>query len=140
MFRLTVTTIFVLVHYASQSQGGIDHIKNQPYLREAVNVNCDSTNGDNLSLRICANLAYQKSDSLLVVVYQKILQNADDSTRNHLVSVQKLWRQLRDEHCALVWDQYKDGNGHFKAITYLSCLKLLTDNRTRELERLVEGQ
>jgi uncharacterized protein YecT (DUF1311 family) len=129
--------MIIIVSINCFSQGGIDHIKNQPYMKLKGDVDCNSIDGDNLSEKICVNLAYQKSDSLLVIAYKKLLQKqASDTERNKFISIQKDWRQFRDKHCAIVWDSYKGGS--LQSTFYLRCLTELTDNRRKELESLLE--
>jgi uncharacterized protein YecT (DUF1311 family) len=118
------------------SQGGIGHIKNMDYMKLKNKIDCNNLPGDNLSERICANLTYQRSDSLLVIMYNKVLaEQATDSARRYIISLQKEWRALRDKHCGMIHDD--GGSGHVKAIAYLNCLTEMTDNRTKELKRLI---
>src|SRR5215212_8834714 len=70
----TIVILLLLLRSSScLSQGHIDHIKNQEYLKLKDRVDCTHSEGDNLSERICANLAFQKSDSLLTVVYDSLI-------------------------------------------------------------------
>jgi len=136
MFFSFLFTSFLLKAF---SQGGIEHLKNQPYMKMAGSVNCDDPDGDNLSGVICSNLKYQKSDSLLTVIYNRLLAAEEtDSTRKYIIQLQKEWRAFRDKHCVIVWDRYKEGAGHFKRIIYLECLTELTNHRSKELESLLE--
>jgi len=119
------------------SQGGIDHIKNQSYMKDGDKIDCNDPDPDNLTSRICANLQYQRSDSLLVIVYKKLLsEQTTDSARKHIIDLQKDWRLFRDKHCSIVWNAYERG-GHTKAIAYLKCLTELTTHRSKELENLL---
>ena len=116
------------------SQGGIDHIKNQSYMKNKVD--CDDPNPDNLTSRICANLQFQKSDSLLGIVYKKLLSTqTTDSARKYIIDLQKDWRVFRDKHCSIVWNGYE--GGHTQAIAFLNCLTELTNHRRKELESLL---
>jgi uncharacterized protein YecT (DUF1311 family) len=135
-----ILTICSLFFFSSGfSQGRIDHIKNMDYMKMRNKVDCNNLPGDNLSERICANLSYQRNDSMLVIVCNKILaEQATDSARQHIISLQQEWRALRDKHCDLVSRQYDGGNGHVKAIAYLNCLIEMTNNRTKELRNLLE--
>jgi len=118
-------------------QGGIDHIKNQPYMKYASGVNCVDTPMDGSSDRICANLAYQKSDSLLVVIYNKLLNQEEESeSPEDIIKLQEDWRAFRDKHCGFVWKKYQGGSA--QATTYLKCLTELTENRIKELISLLE--
>lgn len=131
----------VFISLDVNSQGHIEHIKNQEYLKYRHSVDCNNLPGDNLSERICANLAFQKSDSLLVVVYTSLLSKArihyKDSLEFKLIRVQAVWRKFRDQHCGLIFDSYENcGSCHQRSIAYLNCLKELTDDRIKELERM----
>ncbi len=118
------------------SQGGIDHIKNQEYMKHSKKIDCNNLEGDILSVRICANLKYQISDSLLVIIYKKLLTDQDsDSARNYIIQLQKEWRSFRDKHCKITW--FEGGSGHTNAIRYMDCLTHLTNNRRIELEMLL---
>jgi uncharacterized protein YecT (DUF1311 family) len=137
-----ILVIFVLfICSCACSQGNIEHIKNQQYLKYKQNVDCNNLPGDNLSEKICANLAFQKSDSLLVIIYDSLLNKAKahfiDSLQSKLIKMQAYWRKLRDEHCGIIYDSYNNcGSCHQRAITYLYCLKELTDDRIKELRGL----
>lgn len=121
------------------SQGHIDHIKNQEYLKLRGIVNCDEIE-DNLSARICANLAFQKSDSILVVIYDSLLLIAQDHYIDDLTSkieeLQTTWRTFRDQHCSIIYDGF--AGGHVQGIAFLTCLKEITDDRIHELRELLE--
>lgn len=133
MFLLGLTCAAV-----SHAQGGIEHIKNQEYLKNTGPVDCDNS-PETIYQRICANLAYQKSDSLLVVAYQNLLKLYKDDKKMvaRIQTLQQRWRTFRDEHCGIVWDNYTGGS--LQAIVYLYCLKELTDHRTTELKSLDIG-
>ncbi len=127
----------------SVAQGHIGHIKNQGYLKLKSNIACNNTAGDNLSLRICANLAFQKSDSLLCIVYDSLIAvtaySDINSAKLKITGMQDLWRAFRDLHCGLIYDSYNgSASGHVQAIEYLNCLKELTDCRTKELQKLLD--
>ena len=126
--RITLIILIILFPTYAFPQGGIDHIKNQSYL--TIKADCNDPDNDNLASRICANLRYQKSDSLLVIAYNKLLaEQTTDSARNYIIDLQKEWRILRDKHCAVVWNSFEGGAGHSKAIAYLHCLTEMTNHR-----------
>lgn len=142
---MAVKLILVLVAFFicsdALSQGNIEHIKNQQYLKYAHKADCNNLPGDNLSEKICANLAFQKSDSLLVVIYDSLVNKAKahfiDSLQSKLIKMQAYWRKFRDEHCGIIYDSYSNcGFCHQRAIAYLNCLKELTDGRIKELAGL----
>jgi uncharacterized protein YecT (DUF1311 family) len=131
----------LLICSCTYAQGHIDHIKNQAYMNYKDKVDCNKLQGDNLSERICTNLAFQKSDSLLVLIYDSLLNKAQrksvDSLTARIIKLQADWRKFRDDHCAIIYDSYKNcGTCHMRSIAYLNCLKALTDDRIKELREL----
>lgn len=139
--KLISILVGLLIGSCTYAQGHIDHIKTQAYLKYKDKVNCEKLPGDNLSERICANLAFQKSDSLLVLVYDSLVNKAQgklvDSLTARLIKLQADWRKFRDDHCAIIYDSYKNcGACHMRSIAYLNCLKALTDDRIKELREL----
>lgn len=123
------------------SQRHIEHIKNQKYMPLNKEVDCSNLPGDNLSERICANLSFQKSDSLLALIYDSVLilsqTNSSKHTHQKIVEMQAKWRNFRDSHCEIIYDSYDNcGACHQRAISYLICLKELTNTRIEELKKL----
>jgi uncharacterized protein YecT (DUF1311 family) len=138
MRLLTLVILIISLPFYCFSQGGIDHIKNQSYMKHSDKNDCNDPDGDNLTSRICANLQYQKSDSLLVIVYKKLLsEQTTDSARKYIIDLQKDWRMFRDKHCSIVWS--KESTGNVQAAAYLNCLTELTEHRKKELEGLLIG-
>lgn len=134
MRSLSLAGCLLLFSAASRAQDSTDAIRSMSYLLLRHLVNCDSQDGDNLSARICANLAYQRSDSLLALTYDSLLIRAKDWNREgEIVALQLAWNKLRDQHCRLAADSCE---GHLSGIIYLTCLREMTDNRRRELQSL----
>jgi uncharacterized protein YecT (DUF1311 family) len=135
ILSFTLTSLF--------AQGHIDHIKNQEYLKLKSKIDCNNQPGDNLSERICANLTFQKADSLLTLIYDSLLLKSKghpiDSLENKIVNMQDTWRRFRDQHCAIIYDSYEGCGGcHQRAIDYLYCLTELTEDRIKELKKLYD--
>ncbi|MFI5203846.1 MAG: lysozyme inhibitor LprI family protein [Flavobacteriales bacterium] len=139
--KIILTSFFLLIGYTLLAQGHIDHIKNQPYLKSKSMVDCNNLSGDNLSERICANLSFQRKDSLLTLVYDSLLAKTKghyiDSLEQKIIRMQETWRSLRDQHCAIIYTGYEgSASGNLQAIDYLYCLTELTENRIKELRKL----
>ena len=83
-----IILIFSLPYYCF-SQGGIDHIKNQSYMKYSDKSDCNDPGPDNLTSRICANLQYQRSDSLLVIVYKNFFQNKQQIRQGSILLICK---------------------------------------------------
>ncbi|MGB4775041.1 MAG: lysozyme inhibitor LprI family protein [Daejeonella sp.] len=144
--KLITAVLLIFTWTTSFSQGHIDHIKNQEYLKSKNEVDCNNPLNENTSDldRVCANLAFQKSDSLLTVVYDSLLLKAKthhiDSLEYKIIQMQTTWRSFRDQHCAIIYDKYEGCGGcHLRAINYLYCLKELTENRIKELKMLSDN-
>lgn len=93
--------------------------------------------------KICANLKFQKSDSLLSVVYDSLLMEMNafggDSLVHSFEVLQKGWRDYRAEHCEVIWDMYEGCGGcNTRAAHYMRCMRELTDLRTLALGRLLK--
>ena len=122
------------------AQGHIDHIKNQAYMKDAGIVDCKGEIDNQFSARVCANLRFQKSDSVLTLIYQKLLRrarkNKDKTQVKSIVQVQAAWRKLRDQHCGIVADEFGVNGGSQKMIDYMECLTEMTNSRINELKQL----
>lgn len=127
------------------SQGHIDHIKNQPYLTNFDKSKCDSIIDDAMTGRACLNLAFQKSDSILTDLYNRMIEIFETSELEDIkkkeaefIELQNEWREFRDKHCK-IYSAYFDGSasGHTRGSVYLVCLKELTENRISELKSMI---
>ena len=127
------------------SQGHIDHIKNQSYLKNFDKSQCDSIINDAMTGRACLNLTFQESDSILTGLYNRIIvifetSELDDIKKkeSEFIELQNEWRKFRDKHCK-IYSAYFDGSasGHTKGSVYLDCLKELTENRISELKSMI---
>jgi len=122
------------------AQGHIDNIKNQVYMKDAGGIDCKGEIDNQFSARVCANLRFQKSDSILTMIYKKLLnkakKNKDNTQYKSIVQVQIAWRKLRDQHCGIVYDAFGGDAGSQQAIDYMDCLTEMTNSRTNELKKL----
>ena len=140
--KILIITAIMFLAKQHFSQGNIEHIKDQEYLKYKDKVDCNHKAGDNLTERICANIAFQRSDSLLTLVYDSLLMVSNDhhidSLKFKIMIMQKQWQSMRDEHCKIIYDDYQDCGGcHVRSIAYLFCMRELTDNRIFELRKLL---
>lgn len=119
-------------------QVDIQNIKNQPYLKDKDKVSCDSA-FTTLELRICANMNFQKSDSILNMIYEAVLQKCEELQLPNVGDTIKQanldWIKYRDRHCKVYWTMYEGGT--FQSIVFLNCLTKITDERREELEVLL---
>jgi uncharacterized protein YecT (DUF1311 family) len=104
---------------------------------------CDSEIADMRTSRFCAQISFQKSDSAMKVHYNKLLsllkEHSGQAHKTRFIKVQKDWERLRDEHCKIYSDYYKESlSGHTISAAYWSCLKEMTNSRTAELITLIQ--
>ena len=136
-----------------QGQGHLDFIKDQPYLKYDIDCDCRTDECySSLWVRYCANLALQKSDSILKLYYDSLLTvmtefevhfkgDAEDPDSNaymlktSFIRLQENWRQHRSAHCKLYWP--KDGNSNHYASIYMNCMRYLTELRIQDLVGLL---
>ena len=138
MKLIFIISIYIFIHTCVFAQVDIQNIKNQRYLEYKDQVNCDSAIST-LELRICANLNFKESDSILNNIYNSVLLEFEklqlDSAREILINSQKVWIKYRDTHCEIYWTMYEGGT--LQSIIFLNCLTDLTNNRQGELEKLL---
>lgn len=102
-----------------------------PYLER---INCDSSITDNLSHRICLNLAFQEADREMNAAFIKLLERqSSDSLRQEIQHYQQAWVAHRRRHSYAAADGYR---GHLLGIIYLSHMVELTNMRKEELDFL----
>lgn len=129
--------LLLLIPVFGHTQGGLDHIKNQSYLQMYKGFDCDSIPDEmysTLSEKICANLALQRSDSVLVLYYDSLKIELEAFGGLVLVeqfdSLQASWRSFRDKHCKIIWNKYEGCGGcNLRATHYMTAMCELTDLR-----------
>jgi len=138
-FENTLIAIMLFCSIFAFGQPDMENIKSQPYLEHKEHLNCDSAI-TTLELRICANLKYQKSDSLLNDIYQKIISEIENEYLNIDEALfqrsQEEWKEYRDSHCNIYWEMY-DG-GSFQSVVYMECLADITNERISRLKEILE--
>jgi len=80
---------------------------------------------------------YAKADKKLNRVYGQLTKTFGGTNKAALIEVQKVWIKYRDSHCKFVCMDYEGGSMY--RLMYCNCLTGLTENRTKELNALLEG-
>jgi uncharacterized protein YecT (DUF1311 family) len=114
----------------------IQTLKNQSYLKLAIQINCDSTSGTIIEDRICANLELQRQDSLLQLELGNLineLQTVNDTvTIMKIKQTQEIWERYRYSHCdACVID-----NTSSQMILFMKCATNLTIKRRDDIKNI----
>lgn len=143
--------ILFLFLFSSQTlfgQGGLEHIKNQPYMKsyKIMPFNCDPIPDSlysSLAMKICANLKLMESDSVLIIYCDSLKSEIESFGGSVLVnkfdSLQTVWRKYRDIHCRIIWDYYEGCSFcNQRAVHYMNEMKKLTDIRISEIKRLID--
>jgi|GEM_PF-2879010 len=148
MKNTSVLIVLIAVTHNLMAQLDFEHLKNQPYLKNYYKNLYDCNNipdslYSNLSLRICANIKLQHSDSVLSL-YNDSLRTAiikweNENLLSSYDSLQASWRKYRDEQAKTVWRTYEGCGGcHLRAIHYMTLLRQLTEVRITELKSLLQ--
>ena len=137
----SIATIILLILSVSLNaqEEPIDFIKKQDYLKYRNRVNCDSAI-TTAEIRICANLRYQRLDSVLQVTYEKSIDYFKDFPDNpgfveKIEAAHTAWKHYRNTQCGLVYEQYQGGS--IAPVFYMECLSDLTEERIEVLDDLL---
>lgn len=88
--------------------------------------------GNQQEMNACAVRDYKTADSLLNKRYKVIMSSLPNSKQEILRSQQRNWLKKRDPQCQA---EAKDSEGgSIWPLEYYGCLKLSTEQRTKELE------
>ena len=85
-----------------------------------------------------AGSALQKSDAQLNAVYNKLRARISDAGKQKLLAAQQLWLRFRDQECEFETSGTLGGSIHSMMVAV--CLTRLTDQRTKDLDRLLDCQ
>jgi uncharacterized protein YecT (DUF1311 family) len=112
----------------------MENIRNQPYMKYARQVRCDSTEGTTAEERICANLELQRQDSLLQTelgaILKRLKEAGDTEAERKLMAAQDLWERYRFSHCASLGE----GQSAYSMILFMRCAAEVTAGRRKDLK------
>ncbi|MBD9634472.1 lysozyme inhibitor LprI family protein [Pseudomonas sp. PDM19] len=89
-------------------------------------------------INACTGAAYKASDKRLNDLYGQYRQRLDAGQKKALTAAQKAWLNYRDLSCQFETAGAKGGSGY--PMAYNNCLKVMTDNRIKELQVLSDCQ
>ncbi len=85
-----------------------------------------------------AGSALQKSDAQLNAVYNKLRARISDAGKQKLQAAQQSWLRFRDQECEFETSGTLGGSIHSMMVAV--CLTRLTDQRAKDLDRLLNCQ
>ena len=88
------------------------------------------------NMNLCAQQEYAKADAELNKTWKQLLLLLDERQKATLREMEKAWIKLRDQHCELqssVWE-----GGSMQPMIQFGCLREFTEQRTQQLQDLVE--
>ncbi|MEL6658753.1 MAG: lysozyme inhibitor LprI family protein [Bacteroidota bacterium] len=139
-FIAFVLTLALLANTAwAQDTSDVVRLRNLSYMKLEVveRVDCDATI-DNLSARICRNLAFQAADAKLNELYVSYIdQIENDSIRKEEKDYHAAWVAHRRRLSHQAAEGYR---GHVLGLIYLGYMTHLTEVRIEELRYLLEGE
>jgi uncharacterized protein YecT (DUF1311 family) len=105
------------------------------YSQNTPKVNCENpqTQAD---MNYCAGKDFEKADQELNLVYRQVIAQLDPGSRQLLITAQKNWIAVRDNHCAVYKKLYAGGS--IMPLMLSTCKTELTQNRIKELEGLLK--
>lgn len=101
--------------------------------RRAAKIPCGET-GTQAEANVCTRREYQKADAELNKVYRQLmagLAGFEGKDQQQLRRAQTLWLQYRDANCESESSIYLGGS--IRPAVYNSCLRSVTQERTRRL-------
>jgi uncharacterized protein YecT (DUF1311 family) len=120
----------------AQNTKDVGFIKNQPYLKYAKHINCDSTSGTTLEQRICLNIKLRRIDSIMLSKFNQVLSKIEnDSLINVFKTNQSHWEAERKSIGMLKSEGYEHSA---EAIMYMHYMIQATETRILTLDILLE--
>src|SRR5580700_5952810 len=87
-----------------------------------------------LSIVECVQAKTNVSDRRLNAAYKALQARIDAAQRRPLLAAQRLWVQYRDANCAF----YGVQDGSIRQVQGAECIRSMTEDRARELEKAIE--
>jgi uncharacterized protein YecT (DUF1311 family) len=84
----------------------------------------------------CSEQAYKAADKKLNDTYKKAQTALSDEDKQALLSIQRDWLKLRDQHCNLETKETKQGTAWYQF--HMDCQTRLTQARTVDIESLLQ--
>ena len=91
-----------------------------------------------MELNAQAGSALQQSDAQLNAVYNKLRARISDAGKQKLLAAQQSWLRFRDQECEFETSGTLGGSIHTMMVAV--CLTRLTDQRAKDLDRLLNCQ
>jgi uncharacterized protein YecT (DUF1311 family) len=87
-----------------------------------------------LALVECVQVKTKAADQRLNAAYKALQARIDPDQRQPLVAAQRLWVQYRDANCGF----YGAQEGSIRQVQAAECLRSMTEDRARELEKAMK--
>ncbi len=90
-----------------------------------------------LEMNIQANNDYKVADAKMNTLYKKVLNSLKNaSDKKLLLEAQRAWIKYKETHCKLAAKAYESGS--IQPLIYATCLTSITEDRIKELKKLIE--
>ncbi|WP_348684923.1 lysozyme inhibitor LprI family protein [Aeromonas bestiarum] len=87
-------------------------------------------------MNICAFQDYQRADAKINTAYKKLAATLDKEQLGRLKTAQRAWITFRDAQCRYEAGVYEGGT--IAPLVHSSCLTNLTEQRTKDLNALLD--
>jgi uncharacterized protein YecT (DUF1311 family) len=91
-------------------------------------------NTSTLAVVECVQAKTALADQRLHAAYKSLQARVDPAQRQALLSAQRLWVQYRDANCGF----YGTQDGSIRQVQAAECIRSMTEDRARELEKAME--
>lgn len=88
------------------------------------------------AMNICALQEYKQADAALNAAYQQLVTRLDKAQLGRLKGAQRAWITFRDAQCRYEAGVYEGGS--MAPLVHSSCLTQLTQQRTKDLNALLD--
>ncbi|WP_159025495.1 lysozyme inhibitor LprI family protein [Aquimarina sp. Aq78] len=123
-----------VINLSAQDISDALRLKELSYMKYAKRTDCNNTMGTTLGDRICLNLKFQQTDSIMNVKLKKMLHTiTNDTIKTTIKTYQNAWVHHRRMKSEIVSEGYR---GHMLGIIYLGCMVETTMQRIKEIEEL----
>ncbi|MFZ1784355.1 MAG: lysozyme inhibitor LprI family protein [Ferruginibacter sp.] len=79
---------------------------------------------------------FKAADKTMSALYKKVMALQDDAGKKLLLEAQRAWIKYKEAHCESAANMYRDGSIY--PLIYNSCLRELTEERTKKLQQYID--
>ena len=126
MKKFALVGLFILLAFVSLSYAG---------KKQATNPCANPQN--TIEMRECESKNMKEADAELNKIYKQLMSRIDKNQKDKLKAAELAWIKYRDAHCEFEASFYEGGT--MQPQVHSSCLRAMTEKRTKELQEVLNG-